>query len=220
MPHTTSEPLVDLERRTLADDLVSYGPDAPTILDGWAASDLLEHLLLRERRQDLLVGQQIPIPALARRADAGRDRLVSQTWSQQVQAFRSGPPRLSPMRPLNRLVNTIEYAVHHEDLRRARRGWEPRALSPAHQHELWGFARRMAPMLVRAAVDVTLVSTEGGIRVPAKRRENGDSQGAVRVHGDPLELVLWAYGRDQVAEVEIEGDARALLALREADRGF
>lgn len=218
--HNTDETLVQHERRTLADDLISYGPDAPTILEGWDASDLLEHLLVREGRQDLMVGPKLPIAPLARAAERSLEKLRETPWSEQVARFRAGPPRLSPMRPLNSVANTVEYFVHHEDLRRARPGWEARALSPAHESELWSRLRTMARMLVRAEVDVTLVSTHGGIRIPAKTRRGADATGAVRVHGAPGELLLWAYGRDQVTDLEVEGDPQSLLALRRSRRGF
>jgi uncharacterized protein (TIGR03085 family) len=212
---TDSMPLVRHERAALADDLVSFGPDAPTVIDEWDAAALLEHLILRESRQDLMIGPALPIGPLADRSYAALRRLQERTWAERVQMFRSGPPRFSPMRLADPLVNTVEYLVHHEDLRRARPGWEPRELTPEQDRELWKHLRLMARMLVRADVDVTLVSALGGIRVGAK-----DPIGSVRVHGTPTELVLWAFGRDRVARVRLEGDPEALLVLRRGDRGF
>ena len=50
-----------------------------------------------------------------------------------VERVRTGPPRWSPMRldAVDRLVNTVEFFVHHEDVRRARPLWSPRALGLA-----------------------------------------------------------------------------------------
>ena len=73
---TRAPSLVVSERAALADDLVSFGPDAPTILDDWNAQDLLEHLILRERRPDLLVGPHIPLPAIAQWTEKERAKLL------------------------------------------------------------------------------------------------------------------------------------------------
>ncbi|GAB2543818.1 TIGR03085 family metal-binding protein [Brachybacterium huguangmaarense] len=213
MADMRAESLVASERRSLADDFISFGPDAPTILE-WDAQGLLEHLLLRERRPDLIVGPRIPIAAIADRAEQERARLVEQDWAAQVASFREGPGRFSPVRGLDRIMNTAEYFVHHEDLRRARRGWEARDLGEPGERELWAGLKYMARMLVRADVDITLVSPLGGLRVPAKR-----SEGTVRVHGPASELLLWVYGRDRVAQVRIEGDAHALAVLQRSQRG-
>lgn len=212
---TRALPLVVSERAALADDLVSFGPDAPTILDGWNAQDLLEHLILRERRPDLLVGPRVPVPAIAEWTEKERAKLLEKDWAEQVAMFRTGPGRLSPVRGLDGLMNTGEYFVHHEDLRRARPGWEPRPLPESAERELWGVLRRMARLLVRTGVDVTLVSPLGGLRLPGKR-----DQGSVRVHGPASELLLWAFGRDRVARVRIEGEPEAVTALNRGERGI
>lgn len=214
-PVTTAEPLVSSERASLSDDLVSFGPDAPTILEGWTAQELLDHLIMRERRPDLLIGPHVPVPAIAARAERERARLREVSWAQQVERFRAGPPRFSPVRGLDGLMNTAEYVVHHEDLRRARPGWTPRDLGDAAQRELWSVLRRMAPLLVRAQVDITLVSPLGGIRVPAR-----SSSGSVRVHGPSLELLMWAFGRDRVARVRVDGEPQAIIALNRGARGI
>jgi hypothetical protein len=73
----------------------------------------------------------------------------------------------------------------------------------------------MARLLIRADVDVILVSPLGGVRVTAK-----DPLGSVRVSGDPLELLLWAWGRDRVAQVSVSGDTESVIALRGAKRGM
>ncbi|MBA2322678.1 MAG: maleylpyruvate isomerase N-terminal domain-containing protein [Pseudonocardiales bacterium] len=38
------------ERAALCDRFERTGPDAPTVLPGWRAADLLAHLLVRERQ--------------------------------------------------------------------------------------------------------------------------------------------------------------------------
>lgn len=212
---TRAPSLVVSERAALADDLVSFGPDAPTILDDWNAQDLLEHLILRERRPDLLVGPHVPLPAVAQWTEKERAKLLEKDWTEQVGIFRNGPGRFSPVRGLDGLLNTGEYFVHHEDLRRARPGWEPRPLPESSERELWSVLRRMAKLLVRTGVDVTLVSPLGGLRLPGTRE-----QGPVRVHGPASELLLWAFGRDRVARVRIEGEPEAVTALHRGERGI
>ncbi len=44
--------LAQQERQGLCDLFVELGPDAPTLCDGWTASDLAAHLVVRERRPD------------------------------------------------------------------------------------------------------------------------------------------------------------------------
>jgi len=210
-------PFVRREREALADDLVGFGPDAPTILDGWSAAELLEHLLVREHGVLAAAAARSPLAPLRRRGQEALASFAELTWAQQVAIFRAGHRRLSPLHAADRAMNTVEYLVHHEDLRRARPGWEPRALPEADDREVWKHLGLMSRLLIRAGVDVVLVGPSGGLRVPAR---GGESHGSVRVHGAPTELLLWAFGRDRVARVRLEGEADALLALREADRGF
>ena len=40
----------------------------------------------------------------------------------------SGPPLFSPFKLLDPFVNVAEMFIHHEDVRRAVTGWEPREL--------------------------------------------------------------------------------------------
>jgi uncharacterized protein (TIGR03085 family) len=211
----TTETLAQHERLALADDFISFGPDAPTILDDWDASDLLEHLIIREQRQDLLIGPKLPIGTIAERAEAALEQFRERTWASRVEQFRSGPQRFSPVRLLDAQMNGVEYLVHHEDLLRAHPGWEPRELDDATQQEIFSKLKLMARLLIRADVDVILVSPLGGVRVTAK-----DPLGSVRVSGDPLELLLWAWGRDRVAQVSVSGDTESVIALRGAKRGM
>ena len=56
-----------------------------------------------------------------------RARGRTTTWSS---TYAPVPGRLSPfaLPGVDKLLNTTEYVVHHEDVRRAQPGWEPRAL--------------------------------------------------------------------------------------------
>ena len=50
------------ERESLTRTFLDLGPQAPTILPGWDAEDLLEHLLLREGAPHLIAGRKLPGP--------------------------------------------------------------------------------------------------------------------------------------------------------------
>lgn len=214
MSEKRAVPLVQRERVALADALDAGGPGAPTVLPGWDAAELLEHLLLREQRPDLMIGPKLPVAPLARKAQEGLESLRALPWDQRVEKFRSGPQKLSPVRVIDGLMNTVEYFIHHEDLRRAQPDWEPRELPVTDQAQLWAGLKRMGRMLVRADVEVTLVSPQGSVRIPSKK-----SLGAVSVHGSPSELVLWAFGRNY-AQISVQGEDAAIRTLGGAKRGI
>src|SRR5690349_11008507 len=44
------------ERAALCDLLVTVGPDAPTLCEGWTTRDLAAHLAVRDRRPDAAAG--------------------------------------------------------------------------------------------------------------------------------------------------------------------
>ena len=53
---------------------------------------------------------------------------TSTTWEDLVELFASGPPALSVFKVLDPVASIHEMFVHHEDVRRAQTGWEPREL--------------------------------------------------------------------------------------------
>ncbi|WP_058233989.1 TIGR03085 family metal-binding protein [Devriesea agamarum] len=211
---TTRCSLSRLERTRLADALLVLGPKAPTLCAGWCADDLLEHLVLRERRPDLLLASVLPLSPAQKIAREHHRRWEERPWVERVEVFRGGPQRFSPVRLMDPLMNTLEYYIHHEDLLRAQPTWHARPLSEQSQKELWNALGGAGRLLVSADVDVILVSAYGGIR--ASRGQ----QGSVRVYGLPCELVLWAFGRQDVADVWVEGDPRAIEALKQGRQGF
>ena len=200
------------ERDAIADSFTAMGPDAPTILPGWDARELLEHLLLRESYPQLMLGSSLP-GGLGRRASAARDRVGALPWEVQVSLLRSGPPRWSPVGGVDRLSGDAELLIHHEDLRRGQPGWQARHLPEQVRSHAWRATRLFARVLLRLPVDVTLVSPLGGAQHRSRQ-----SAGSARVTGDPLELLLWVSGRERVAEVRVEGDPGALALLEESAR--
>ncbi|HEY8479540.1 MAG TPA: TIGR03085 family metal-binding protein [Spirillospora sp.] len=204
------------ERQLLADALAEAGPEAPTKCAGWDARDLAAHLVVRESRPDAAPGAALaslsPYTERVRRRTA---RTVP--FDRLVERFRQGPPRFSPfaLPGVDKLVNAVEFFVHHEDVLRARPDWEPREISPELQDLLWRRIRIARFALRGIPVEVTLVQPDGrGLRVAGRGR---GARGAVRVHGPVGELVLWALGRRDVAKVRLTGDTAAVRALNETD---
>ena len=60
----------------------------------------------------------------------------------------SGPPLYSPFKLLDPLVNTTEMFIHHEDVRRAAPGWQPRSLDD----DLASALRRQVRFAVRMSL--------------------------------------------------------------------
>jgi uncharacterized protein (TIGR03085 family) len=200
-----SRALVDRERRALADLLAELGPSAPTCCEGWDTAHLAAHLVVREGRPDASVGYGFERLPQGRRlsawAHAVEDRLRASTpYPEIVARLRSGPPPWMPFAwpGVGRALNTTEFAIHHEDARRAQPGWSPRELSGADQDELW----RPVPFLARMAAR----RHDGGLRVrrtdTGAEKTVGGSSPSATVAGEPLELLLWLSGRREVARVE------------------
>jgi uncharacterized protein (TIGR03085 family) len=197
---SSSRTLAADERAALADLFLEVGPDAPTCCEGWTTAHLAAHLVVRERRPDALPGygfESVGLPALAAWSHRLEDRARTATpYAEQVALFRAGPPPWSPMAlPGGRGLNTVEFVIHHEDVRRAQPDWAPRVLPRERQDGLWAavflFGRRAA-------------GRPGGLvlrrsDVPGVEKKFGEGQTVVE--GEPLELLLWASGRKDVARV-------------------
>ena len=200
---SSSLSFADRERRELADLLDRLGPAEPTLCEGWDTAHLAAHIVVRERRPDALVGigaeQVSPDSRLATYAHRLEDRLRGSTpYADVVGRLRAGPPVWSPMAwpRLGDAFNTTEFAIHHEDVRRAQPDWSPRALSRVDQDALWRAAGFFAR---RAAGGRGLVLRRND--VPGVEKRFG--AGGRTVEGEPLELLLWASGRRAVARVTV-----------------
>ncbi|MGY1803946.1 TIGR03085 family metal-binding protein [Blastococcus sp. SYSU D00922] len=199
----SSHAVADSERAALADLLGELGPDAPTCCEGWTTAHLAAHLVVRDNRPDALPGYGVEQLGVARPLSAWSHRLEdrlreSTPYGEVVGRVRSGPAPWSPMAwpPVARILNTTEYAIHHEDVRRAQPDWTVRELPRAEQDQIWTalelFARRAAGRrgLVLRRSDVPGVEKRYGA-------------GGRTVEGEPLELLLWVSGRRDVARVEV-----------------
>jgi uncharacterized protein (TIGR03085 family) len=200
--------LAQQERTTLCDLLVERGPDAPTLCEGWSTADLAAHLVVRERRPDS--GPGLVWPPLAGYTDMVRTAVRDRTpFEQLVETVRRGPPLL--LRPFDGPMNTVEFFIHVEDVRRAQDGWEPRPISPELADALWA---RVGPGGMAKKVPATIVITS-----PGRAEKNRGTGPRLIVAGDPGELTMFGSGRQGATKVEISGDAALAAQLRTAPLG-
>ena len=203
------------ERAALCDTALQVGEDQPTLCGDWTVKDLVVHLLVRERSPGA-VG--IAVAPLARLTEAEMRRVGKAGFAELVERLRGGPPRWSPyaVPKIDRLTNTLEFFVHHEDIRRAQDGWEPRDLGDDQQKLLWSMVRSAGRQLVRnATVGVWLRNATTGSEVVLK-----DASEPVVVTGVPSELTMFAFGRQQQSRVELSGPDDAVATLTGASLGF
>ncbi|HRK46461.1 MAG TPA: maleylpyruvate isomerase family mycothiol-dependent enzyme, partial [Nocardioides sp.] len=147
-------------------------------------------------------------------------RAASRPFPELVEQVRE--PALTPYRipGVERLTNTLEYFVHHEDLRRAQPGWVPRELTREDEDELWSLVKGSAKLSTRkAGVPVVARRTVWDDLPPesATIRKGADP---VVVTGRPGELVMFFFGRSELHDVTFEGPPEAIARLQGADRGF
>src|SRR3712207_3471288 len=117
-------PLDARERAQMCLRFDELGPDAPTLCEGWTTFDLAAHLVIRERNP--LAAPGILVPPLSALADRGMEREKRKGYARVVERVRTGPPPGPFAVPgLREQINLVEYAVHHEDVRRAN-DMEPR----------------------------------------------------------------------------------------------
>ncbi|MFI5718412.1 TIGR03085 family metal-binding protein [Nocardia sp. NPDC051750] len=201
------------ERRAMVETMDETGPDAPTLCGDWSVRDLAAHLVVRERRPDAAPG--IMLRPFAGYLQRRQDKAAQRPFAELLELVRTGPPWWSPLRPVDAIANLSEMFVHHEDVRRARPGWEPRELPAADEQRLWSVLRRMAKMAYRKSPVPVELSTPAGDRV---RVVNGSGP-VVTLTGPPGELLLHAFGRDQV-RIETDGEPDAVRQVLELDRSI
>lgn len=208
------------ERLALCALLDKTGPDAPTLCAGWTTGDLAAHLVLREHRPDAAAG--VLGGPLAGHTARVQQKIRQRTpFPALVARIRSGPPRMSFMAipGMDERVNSVEYFVHHEDIRRAAPGWEPRDLGDGEADALWRRLRMARMLLRKSPVGVELARDDKDrdnlnghvFRITAK-----NATPAVTVIGSPAELTMWALGRTTAANVRFDGTEVAVKRLADA----
>ncbi|MEU4654199.1 TIGR03085 family metal-binding protein [Streptomyces sp. NPDC023723] len=201
------------ERLLLADLLETAGPDAATLCEGWRTRDLAAHLVVRERRPDAVGGAVIK--PLASRLERVMEEYAAKPYEELLQLLRTGPPRFSPfaVKQLDEAANTVEFYVHTEDVRRAQPDWTPRELDPVFQDALWSRLERTARLLGRGVPTGLVLRRPDGQTAVAHR-----GTPVVTVTGEPSELLLFAFGRQSAATVELEGEKDAIARVHETKR--
>ncbi|MFE5817782.1 TIGR03085 family metal-binding protein [Streptomyces sp. NPDC056479] len=199
------------ERLLLADLLEAEGPEAPTLCEGWRTRELAAHVVVRERRADAAAG--LLIKQLASRLDKAMQEFAAKPYEELIQLIRTGPPRFSPfqLKQIDEASNTIEFYVHTEDVRRAQPDWTPRELDSVFQDALWSRLERSARLMGRSApTGLVLRRPDGQTAVAHKGAP------VVTVTGEPSELLMFSYGRQSAAKVELDGDENAIAKLHES----
>ena len=188
------------ERAALAALLDETGPDGPTLCEGWQTRDLVAHLVLRERRPDAAAGV-MGGPLAGYTARVQRQYLDRYSYPELVALFRSGPPRLSPFAipGADEAANTVEYFVHHEDVRRAAPGWTERALDagPGGRAVEAAEGRAAVPALARRPGSCSARENGGKLDLIVAKT----AAPWVTVTGTPAELTMWSMGRASAAHV-------------------
>ncbi|GAA0413221.1 TIGR03085 family protein [Acrocarpospora corrugata] len=217
MTQANQESHARAERAALSDLFDQLGPDAPTLCAGWTTADLAAHLVVRERRIDAAAG--ISVKFLAPYTRSVQDGLTARPYPEVVGKFREGPPRWTPyglIPGLDALVNTVEFLIHHEDVRRAQPEWEPRALPRDLDDMLWRRLKAGGRLFFRRSpVGVVLRRAGTGEKAAAKMAEP-----AVVVTGEAQELMLFGFGRQDHARVSLDGDPDAVALLMKARLGM
>jgi len=208
------------ERTALCALLDETGPAAPTLCEGWQTLDLAAHLVLREHRPDAAAG--VMGGPLAGHTERVRRVLIDRTpYRQLVDEIRNGPPRLSVfgLPGMDERLNTVEYFVHHEDVRRGADGWEPRDIGAGLADHLWQRLRAARFIFRKAPVGIELVRDDlpadpgrQRVRITAKARTP-----MVTVTGAPAELTMWAMGRTTAARVRFDGSEPDVRKLQQPD---
>ncbi|ORV89350.1 hypothetical protein AWC11_14210 [Mycobacterium interjectum] len=205
------------ERVALCHVFDELGPSVPTLLDGWTAHDLAAHLVQREH--DLLGGPCLVLPGpFERFAERRRAQLAGRSdFAALVARIRSGPPvgffRIGWVRDM---ANLNECFVHQEDVRRAN-GLGPRNLTPVLDAGLWRNVRRAGRFLSRRLQGCGLEVEWAETRERATARAGSP---AALLSGPPGELLLYLFGRQAAARVEVSGLPEAVAAVRRTHFGM
>ncbi|WP_182354673.1 TIGR03085 family metal-binding protein [Flaviflexus huanghaiensis] len=206
---------VTAERQRLLSTIERVGAEAPTLCAGWDTEELLRHLIVREIHPHSQVLSKLPGKATDKYRDT-MEELRGKSFDDLVEIFRTGRQKFSPLKlsPIDQAVNTLEYVIHHEDVRRAQDPPLGRVLSSDDERSIFNQLRIMAQLLfLTAPVRVVLHSPDfGDITALATKRHDT----TVTVIGNPLELAMFAFGRE--ADVEFSGDETDITKLKNSDR--
>lgn len=196
------------ERHALAASLLRFGPDAPTLCEGWTCRDLAAHLYIREHKP--LAAAGMFVSRLQPRLDAATEHYLSQNYQELVRSWEQGPGRLNPARWLDPVMNAAEHFVHHEDVLRAQ-GETPRELEAEDLRALYRSLKMLAPRILGESEVPVVLEPLGFPRIVASDIRGVSARGdhVAHVRGSVGELVLWVFDR-KGAEVELSGSTEGI----------
>ena len=179
-------------RGALASMLDDLGPDAPTLCEGWTTQDIAIHLVLIERHPESWLGVMIGNRIAATRPYF--EGLVAlereRPWTELVERVRGGPTRgpLAHAGFRNHMMFR-EYTVHGEDIRRAN-SLPAGDFGDAVRDATWKKARSFARFVKTAdGHGLEIAGSDGRIH------HVRDGSPKARITGDPIELLLYEFGR-------------------------
>ena len=188
------------ERAAMCDTFEKFGPDAPTLCEGWLTLDLAAHLIAREARSDAAIGLVFsPLAGHLRNVQA---KYKAMGYDHLLGMLRTGPPWMHRTGPLV-TANVNEMFIHHEDVRRPA-GEAPRTLDPETEALLW---RMLGFGVGRRALRGAALT----LRTPDGREKTITKEGSpVVMTGEPGELCLFMSGRKNAAIVTHDGTDEAV----------
>jgi uncharacterized protein (TIGR03085 family) len=208
-----TDTLARRERQALCDTALALDAAAPTLCGDWDVAMLLAHLIVRERKPVRSSG--IMIPALAGMTERAMAKEAARGVPAMVATLRKAPASWYSIPGIEKYTQTLEYVVHHEDLRRAQPGWEPRELPPADVEELWALVSRSGAYLGRnLKVPVRIARSDE----PGASARFSKGTDPVTVTGPVVELIMWAFGRTALRDVTIDGPPDKVAQLEASNR--
>lgn len=202
--------LISNERTELVNTLHHVDPTAPTLCEGWQARHLVAHLILRET-SPLTAAGVIGGP-LEQRTNLKTNELADSLteklrYEQAIERFAHLPGYLKMRHRFpsaDRKMNLIEYFVHIEDVRRAGGQHEPRELSREVQEAIWSDVRSRAKLMAGKNYPHGLVlEAPGYVDMTCTVVKPKDNIPATILSGEPAELALYLFGREEVAQVSV-----------------
>lgn len=181
------------------DALAAVAPTAPTLCEGWDAHDLAVHVWVL--KHDPLSWPGIAVTAFARLTQQ-RAEHFKQRWSYEILIGKlrqeTGAMASLPFDGRQGHRHALgEFYIHTEDVRRANN--YPRSTQTSETEDaLWLRTREAGKELWPRGRAAVLVEAPG--------RESftiGRGPAAARVVGLPSEALLWIYGREGVADIEV-----------------
>lgn len=198
------------ERAHSCDALLTVGPTAPTLCEGWTASDLAAHLYIRDNEPSNAIGALVPI--FADRLDSRMTELKNGDYADLVEKVRRGPSRWSlfAVPAVDAVANGVEFLIHGMDVRRANDLLEPDR-DEEFQSWAWSQLARVGKLTLGRPPVALALEWSGR---PERVVRVGSGNRVVSVIGEPTELLLYAFGRRAAADVRYVGLESAVEEAR------